>query len=231
MLTDSATRCRAFERHFRRLYFGYRMLPFYKNAHSSATVRIQELLVQGIWIMTSGIDHFARLTTNLKHFAARQPKSQGLKDLAAALMRFPAHSNQRLAYNSVMDHAAVLNLGASIEEVEHDHIEEYRLNDTGTGDPQPFLERLIADIDSLVDDAELNAGKDLADDFLEEDGVMTPRANEIARGIACKKAEDGAREAAEEAYRLAYQWAYEDIFEEAYHQALSQLAEPGDVPR
>jgi hypothetical protein len=90
---------------------------------------------------------------------------------------------------------------------------------------------LIADIDSLVDDAELNAGKDLADDFLEEDGVMTPRGNEIARGIACKKAEDGAREAAEEAYRLAYQWAYEDIFEEAYHQALSQLAEPGDVPR
>jgi hypothetical protein len=184
-----------------------------------------------MWIMTSGIDHFARLATNLKHSAARQPKPQGLKELAAALTRLPPQSNQRLAYNSVMDHAAVLNLGPSVEEVEHDHIEEYRLNGPGTGDPRPFLEALTADIDSLIDAAELNAGNDLADDFLEGDGVVTSRANEIARGIACKKAEDGAREAAEEAYRLAYQWAYEDIFEEAFSQALRQLTEPIDVPR
>ena len=179
--------------------------------------------------MTLGIDHFAHLTTNLKHSAAGQPKSQGLKELAAALMRLPPQSNQRIAYNSVMDHAAVLNLGAAVEEVERDHIEEYRLNVSATGDPRPFLEILTAEIDSLIDDAELNAGDAASGDFLEEDGIVTARANEIARGIACKKAEDGAREAAEEAYRLAYQWAYEDIFEEAYHQALSQLSEPTEV--
>ena len=181
--------------------------------------------------MTSGIDHFARLTTNLKHSAVGQPKSQELKELAAALMRLPTQSNQRVAYNSAMDHAAILNLGAAVDDVERDHIEEYRLNDPETGDPRPFLESLTADIDSLIDDAELNAGNNEAlDDLLEDDGIVTGRANEIARGIACKKAEDGAREAAEEAYRLAYQWAYEDIFEEAYHQALSQLGEPGDRP-
>ena len=179
--------------------------------------------------MTSGIDYFARLTTNLKHSAARQPKAQGLKELAEALTSLSPQSNQRIAYNSVMDHAAVLNLGLSIEEVERDHIEEYRLNDPGTDDPRPFLENLTADIDSLIDDAELNAGTEASEDFLDEAGVVIARANEVARGIACKKAEDGAREAAEEAYRLAYQWAYEDIFEEAYHQALSQLSAPSEV--
>jgi hypothetical protein len=182
-----------------------------------------------MWIMTSGIDHFARLTTNLNHAAAGRPKSPGLNELAAALTRLPPQSNQRLAYNSVMDHASVLNLGPAIEELERDHIEEYRLNDPATGDPRPFLETLTAEIDSLIDDAELNAGSDLSDELWEEDGAGTTQASEIARGIACKKAEDGAREAAEEAYRLAYQWAYEDIFEEAYHQALSKLAEPIDV--
>jgi hypothetical protein len=47
-VAGSITHRSAFEAHFRRLYFGYRMLPFYKNAQSSATVRIQELLVQGM---------------------------------------------------------------------------------------------------------------------------------------------------------------------------------------
>jgi hypothetical protein len=184
--------------------------------------------------MTSGIDYFARLATDVKHAAAKQPRSQRLKELAEALTRLPPQTNQRVAYNSVMDHAAVLKIGSSIEEVARDHIEDYRRNDPETGDPRPFLENLTADIDGLIDDAELNGGYgvpelSLEEDGLEEDGDLTPRTNDIARGIACKKAEDGAREAAEEAYRLAYQWAYEDIFEEAYHQALSQLAEPSDI--
>jgi hypothetical protein len=179
--------------------------------------------------MTSGTDYFARLITDLKETAARQPKAHGLKDLAEALKRLPPRSNQRVAYNSVMDHAAVLNLGACVADVARDHIEDYRLNEPGAGDPRRFLESLTAEIDSLIDDAELTRGNDASEHALDDADATHPGANEIARGIACKKAEDGAREAAEEAYRLAYQWAYEDIFEEAYHHALSELAEPTDL--
>lgn len=177
--------------------------------------------------MTSGIDDFARLIANLKRLAAaRQPKSQALKELAEALMRIPPESRQRIAYNSAMDHATVLNLGASIDELERDHAEEYCLNHPGSGDAETFLESLTADIDGFVDDAELDANNEAPGHSLKQAVTDNARANAIARGIACKKAEDGARAAAEEAYRLAYQWAYEDIFDEAYNQALSQLSEP-----
>jgi len=177
---------------------------------------------------TSGIDYFSRLITKLHVLGGPQTQNgsasaQAFASLAAALTRLPPGSGQRIAYNSVMDHAATLNLGRSIEDIERDHAEDYRLNFPESQDAGPFLENLIADIDGLIDDAELSADDDAAGRAREETDVATARANEIARGIACKRAEDGAREAAEQAYRLAYQWAYEDIFEEAYHQALSQL--------
>jgi len=187
---------------------------------------------------TSGIDYFTRLITNLKASAARQKatkqqlaegqrhaaSSPALMKLAEALTRLPSESRERLAYNSVRDHAAALKLGSAVDEIEQDHIEEHRLNYRNARDPNLFLAKLIGDIDDTIDDAELNASEEAFEDSERETDLVDARANEIARGIASKKAEDGAREAAEEAYRLAYQWAYEDIFEEAYLQALSQLS-------
>ena len=186
---------------------------------------------------TSAIDYFTQLTTNLKALAGRQTEnrkrfaqgdrrgasSQALIKLAETLTMLPPESSQRVAYNSVMDHAAALKLGPSIAEVERDHVEDFRMNARATDDAGPFLESLTADIDGLIDDAELDANNDACGRSAHEADIANAGANEIAHGIACKKAADGAREAAEEAYRLAYQWAYEDIFEEAYHQALSQL--------
>jgi len=174
---------------------------------------------------TPGIDYFTRLMANLEALAARQTQAQGLFELAEALMRVPPESEQRIAYNAVMDHAADLHLGASLAEVERDHVEDYCANYRDNDDPGPFLENLIADIDNLIDDAERSADDAASGHPLEATDGANPKANEIARGIACKKAADGAREAAEEAYRLAYQWAYEDIFAEAYRHALNQLAE------
>lgn len=166
----------------------------------------------------SRIDHFARLITNIQ-----RSKSQGLEELAAALVRLPPANHQRLAYTSVMDHPAFPGLGPAIEELERDHIEDYRLNYPETKGPDLFLENLILDLDSLIEDAEVSAGSD--DRTAEADDLLTGRANKIAREIANEKAEEGAREAAEEAYKLAYEWAYEDIFEKAYQQALVQLSE------
>lgn len=188
---------------------------------------------------SSGFDYFTRLILSLKTLATGQAENTGqfpeddrhtapspaLIELAEALTRLPPENSQRIAYNDAMDQAAVMNLGPSLEAVERDHVANYRANYPKTRDPKRFLETLIADIDSLIDDAELNAN-DANDDDLEQVDIVNVRADEIARGIACKKAEDGAREAAEEAYRLAYRWAYEDIFEEAYDRALSQLIEP-----
>lgn len=235
----------AFEAHFRRLYFGYRMLPFYKNAPSRATYEPAEAFVVRKRKMTiSGTDYFAHLMTKVEALAGRHSQnkkpfgadfrhiapSPALMNLADALMRIPPESRQRVAYNSAMDHAAFLNIGASIDELERDHIEEYCLNYSRRDDADAFLESLTADIDGCVDDAELDANNEASGHSLEQAATVKAKANEIARGIACKKAEDGAREAAEEAYRLAYQWAYEDIFDEAYNQALSQLSEPERLP-
>jgi hypothetical protein len=168
----------------------------------------------------SGIDHFARLITNLQ-----RSKSQGLEELAAALVTLPPASQQRVAYNSVMDHPTVPGLGPAIEDLERDHIEDYRLGSPGTRGPAVFLENLILDIDSLIEDAEVSASNETGDDLAEEaDDLLNGKANKIAREIANGKAEEGAREAAEEAYKLAYEWAYEDIFEKAYRQALIQLS-------
>lgn len=168
--------------------------------------------------MSPSIDPFARLITNLQ-----RSKSQGLEELAAALVRLPPGNHQRLAYNSVMDHPAVPQLGAAMDDLERDHIEDYRVNYPGTKGPALFLENLILDIDSLIEDAEVSASGD--DHAAEADDLLNGRANKIAREIANEKAEEGAREAAEEAYKLAYEWAYEDIFEKAYQQALIQLSE------
>jgi hypothetical protein len=189
-------------------------------------------------IAPSGIDYFTRLIHHLEAAAARQAaprkefpegtghaaSSSALMKLAEALTMLSPGSRQRLAYNSAREHAATLNLGSSIDEVEQDHFEEYRLSDPAGRDPNVFLAKLIGDMDDMIDDAELNASEDAFDRSGQERNLVDARANEIARGIASKKAEDGAREAAEEAYRLAYEWAYEDIFEEAYQQALSQLS-------
>jgi hypothetical protein len=46
-ITVEAAGRAAFEAHFKRLSFGYRILPFYKNARSSATYQPAEPPVQG----------------------------------------------------------------------------------------------------------------------------------------------------------------------------------------
>ena len=177
----------------------------------------------------SGIDYFAQLVRKVAG-SARQLESQGLLGLAEALTRLPPGSHQRAAYNSVMDHAAALKLGAYVEDLEEEHVEDYRLGDPETDGPKLFLENLILDIDNSIDDAEVGANEEGGDDLTEEaDDLVNGRGNEIAREIAGKRALEGARVAAEEAYKLAYQWAYEDLYHEAYQQALNELVAPSDI--
>jgi hypothetical protein len=180
----------------------------------------------------SGIDYFARLIRTVAVSATEQRESRALVELAEALIRLPSESNQRVAYNSVMDHAAALKFGPSIKDVEEDHIEEYRLSYPEADDPKLFLENLILDIDSLIEDAEVSVNEGGCECPTEQtDDTANGRANEIAREIASKKAKEGAREAAEEAYKLAYEWAYDDLFEEAYQRALLQLSDSSTVQR
>jgi hypothetical protein len=178
----------------------------------------------------SGIDHFARLIRNVAASGTQQPESQGLIELAQALIRLPPESNERVAYNSVMDHAALLKLGISIKDLEEDHVEGYRLNYPEGDNPKLFLENLILDIDGLIGDAEISPTAEGREHVrVQTDPVVNGRANAITREIASTKAQQGAREAAEQAYKLAYAWAYEDIFEETYQRALLQAIDSSSI--